>query len=69
MPPRKEAEEFAAVGVKDCWHPYGLQDLSPDKFVKVVTRILAGKFELLDLKWDKGIRMARAEQYGGPIIS
>jgi len=53
MPPRKEAEEFANVGAKDNWHPYGLQGLNPEKFVKVVSRILAGNFNLLDLKWNK----------------
>ena len=62
MPPRKEAEKFAIVGTKDCWHPYGLQGLSPDKFVKVVTRILAGKFDLLDLKWDSGVHFRQAGQ-------
>lgn len=59
MPPRKEAEEFANVGSKDNWHPYGLQGLSPEKFGNVVTRILEGKFNLLNLKWNKDIRLSR----------
>jgi hypothetical protein len=63
MPPRKEVEKFASVGAKDCWHPYGLQSLSPDKFVNVVSRILKGKFELLDLKWRKDIHLEQAERY------
>ncbi|MFH2035032.1 MAG: hypothetical protein ABIJ45_01415 [Candidatus Zixiibacteriota bacterium] len=54
MPPRKEAEQFADVGVKDCWHPYGLQGLSPEKFGEVVSLILSGKYDLLKLKWDIG---------------
>jgi hypothetical protein len=62
MPPRKEAEEFAKIGTKDCWHPYGLQNLSPEKFGIVVTRILSGKFNLLDLKWNKDSTVARLER-------
>jgi len=52
MPPRKEAEQFAEVGVKDNWHPYGLQGLSPEKFGDVVSHILSGKYNLLNLKWN-----------------
>lgn len=33
--------------VKDCWFTHGLQELSPEKFLKVVTKILAGEFVLL----------------------
>lgn len=62
MPPRKEVERFARVGTKDCWHPYGLQGLTPDKFVKVVSRILSGKFELLELKWNKNDQPGQVEQ-------
>lgn len=51
MPARKEAELFASAIIKDYWHPYGLQGLSPDKFARVVSRILKGKFGLLALKW------------------
>ncbi len=50
MPLRKEAENFARVGTKDCWHPYGLQGLSPDKFAAVASQILRGDFDLLMLK-------------------
>lgn len=53
MPARKEAEVFADSDVKDCWHPYGLQSLSPDKFAEVASRILKGKFNLLSLRWKK----------------
>ena len=55
MPPRKEKEEFAEVGVKDHWHPYGLQGLSPEKFGQTVTRILSGKYYLLNLKWQEDV--------------
>jgi hypothetical protein len=62
MPPRKEAEQFADVGIKDCWHPYGLQSLSPEKFGKIVTRILSGKFSLLNLRWNRDIRSHHLER-------
>ncbi len=32
---------------KICWITYGLQGLSPEKFLKVVQRILDGKLVLL----------------------
>ena len=43
MPRRKEAEQFAVVEEKDCWHLYGLQDLGPNKFAKVVGNVLTHK--------------------------
>ncbi len=48
MPKRKEAERFAAVGVKDCWHSYSLQSLSPNKFAVVVGQILKGQYVLIN---------------------
>jgi hypothetical protein len=53
MPKRKEAEKFAAVGGKDCWHSYGLQTLSPTKFATVVGRILSGNYVLITHKPDQ----------------
>jgi hypothetical protein len=47
MPKRKEAEKFAAVGSKDCWHSYGLQTLTPAKFAMVVGKILSGNYVLV----------------------
>lgn len=48
MPKRKEADQFAVVGEKDCWHLYGLQVLSPNKFAAVVGRVLEGKYWLIN---------------------
>lgn len=48
MPRRKEVERFARVGEKDCWHLYGLQVLSPERFVRVVGKILKGRFDLIN---------------------
>jgi hypothetical protein len=47
MPKRKEAERFAVLGEKDCWHLYGLQGLSPNKFASVVASVLAGRLILV----------------------
>ena len=47
MPKRKEAEKYAVVGEKDCWHLYGLQALSPNKFASVVGKVLQGRYWLI----------------------
>ena len=47
MPKRKEAEQFAALGEKDCWHLYGLQVLAPNKFAVVVSKILKGNYAVI----------------------
>lgn len=52
MPKRKEAEAFAAVGSKDCWHSYSLQVLAPSKFAQVVGDILKGKYSLVSSRVD-----------------
>ncbi len=52
MPKRKEAEAFAAVGSKDCWHSYSLQVLAPGKFAQVVGDILKGKYSLVSSRVD-----------------
>ena len=48
MPRRKEAEKFVPLGEKDCWHLYGLQVLSPNKFASVVGKILGGRYTLVN---------------------
>ena len=48
MPSRKDPPEFAAIGEKDNWHPYHLQSLAPNKFAVIVTRILTGRYQLVD---------------------
>jgi hypothetical protein len=48
MPKRKEAEQFAHLGEKDCWHLYGLQVLTPSKFASVVGKILTGRYMLVN---------------------
>jgi len=53
MPKRKEAEKFAPLGTKDCWHSYSLQNLSPNRFAHVVGRILDGKYGLVTSRLEK----------------
>ena len=53
MPARKEKEKFAKAAVKDCWHPYGLQGLAPEKFAHITTLILDGKHILLGVRYAK----------------
>jgi hypothetical protein len=53
MPKRKEAEKFAPLGKKDCWHSYSLQNLSPNRFARVVGRILDGKYGLVTSRLEK----------------
>ena len=40
-------EAYAVAGPKECWHPYGLQMLRPEKFTIVVNSILKGEERLL----------------------
>lgn len=53
MPKRKENQEFASMGEKDCWHSYGLQMLPPTKFSHVVGKILRGRYVLISTKLDR----------------
>lgn len=43
----KENEEFAEKGIKDAWHPFDLQSLSPKDFKNVVGKILKREHSLL----------------------
>ncbi len=47
MARKKEADKYAVLGKKDCWHLYGLQMLTPKKFSMVVGEILRGRHTLV----------------------
>ncbi|UCE23972.1 MAG: hypothetical protein JSU74_11840 [Candidatus Zixiibacteriota bacterium] len=47
MPRRKEENNYADLGEKDCWHSYSLQMLTPSKFSSVVEKILTGQHTLI----------------------
>lgn len=55
MPRRKEEDNYADVGEKDCWHSYSLQVLTPSKFSSVVEKILSGQYTLLLTKLDRSV--------------
>jgi len=57
MPKKQEAERFAAVGAKDCWHSYSLQSLSPNKFARVVGQILKGQYVLINNRVENRLSM------------
>ena len=45
--PKRKVVPFEREPVKTCWHPYCLQDLQPERFIRVVTGIIAGKITLV----------------------
>ena len=47
MPSRRFTVEFAFIGEKNLWHPYGLQGLCEGKFSRVVNKILDGRYRIL----------------------
>ncbi|UCG62046.1 MAG: hypothetical protein JSV52_01775 [Candidatus Zixiibacteriota bacterium] len=55
MPRRKEDDNYADIGEKDCWHSYSLQVLTPSKFSSVVEKILSGQYTLILTKLDKPV--------------
>lgn len=55
MPRRKEEDNYADVGEKDCWHSYSLQVLTPSKFSSVVEKILTGQYTLIQAKLGKSV--------------
>jgi len=52
--PKSKVIEKQHLPQKTLWHPYGLQSLTPEKFIKVVNLILKGEHILLRFKRGKG---------------
>jgi hypothetical protein len=46
MAPKKGKPAFK-VPPKTCWHLYSLQELHPEKFIKVVSKILKREYLLI----------------------
>jgi hypothetical protein len=42
-----KARKISGLPPKSCWVTYGLQDLTPDKFLRVVQKIIDGEYVLL----------------------
>lgn len=51
--PKSNAIEQQHLPQKTFWHPYSLQSLTPEKFIKVVNLILKGEHILLRFKRGK----------------
>ena len=45
--PKRKVVPFEREPVKTCWHRYSLQALQPERFVRVVTGIIAGQVTLV----------------------
>ena len=50
---KREEKKDNLNETKNCWHPYKLQSLSPEKFVQIVEKILKGELNLLSSSSDK----------------
>lgn len=44
--PKRTVIPFKREPEKSCWHTYSLQDLQPERFVRVVAGIIAGRMTL-----------------------
>jgi hypothetical protein len=62
--PKSKTFEKQHLPQKTLWHPYGLQSLTPEKFIKVVNLILKGEHILLRFK-----RGERPEEATPPVIT
>jgi hypothetical protein len=60
MSVRKETIKESRVAIKDCWHPYGLQGLSPEKFATIASLILRGKHGLIKFGRENIVPLGRA---------
>lgn len=50
---KREEKKENLNETKNCWHPYKLQSLTPEKFVQIVEKILKGELNLLSSSSDK----------------
>ncbi len=53
---------------KDYWFTHGLQELSVEKFLKVVTKILAGEYVLLRFPYARTFDSRSEKRNGVPEI-
>ncbi|MCI0595724.1 MAG: hypothetical protein L0Z48_04175 [candidate division Zixibacteria bacterium] len=64
----RRIEPKPARPVKDFWFTHGLQALSPEKFLKVVTKILAGEYVLLRFPYARTPASQSELRNGSPEI-
>lgn len=63
-----QTEFKPARPVKDCWFTHGLQGLSPEKFLTVVTKILKGEFVLMEFPYARTLDSQSETRNPGPGI-
>jgi len=51
---KSKKKEIEPISKKLCWHPYKLQKLNLQQFIKVVNKILNDELEILDIREEKG---------------
>jgi hypothetical protein len=52
---KSKKKETELISEKLCWHPYNLQKLTLEQFIKVVNKILKDEFDILDIREEKEI--------------
>ncbi len=45
--PKRTVVPYKREPVKTCWHPYGLQELQPEQFIRAVAGIIAEQMTLV----------------------
>jgi len=52
---KSKKKEIELISEKFCWHPYNLQKLTLERFIRVANKILKDEFEILDIREEKNI--------------
>jgi len=45
--PKRKVVPYKREPVKTCWHPYSLQELQPEQFIRAVVGIIAEQMTLV----------------------
>ena len=45
--PKRKIVPYKRESVKTCWHPYSLQELQPERFIRVAEAIIAEKMTIV----------------------
>lgn len=45
--PKRKVIPFKREPLKSCWNPYSLQELQPERFIRVAAGIIAGRMTLV----------------------
>ena len=53
--PKRKIVPFEREPVKTCWHPYSLQELQADRFIRAVAGIIAGQMTLVPFAEERSV--------------